>query len=118
MPLLLILEAKLAEETLSRSGNDTQLGLRIDSEETRAKAVESLHGEQLDSLSQSKLNNSSGIMYGDLTVANTGSLIMEDCFIYFVTNWRVRASADGSRIIFEYKKNGVWKMALPFIAPA
>ena len=112
------LEAKLSEETLSRSGNDTQLGERITSEESRATAVESLHGEQLSSLDASKLNKAGDMMTGDLMVASSGSIVLEDSYLYFGTAWRVKASGSGDRIVFEYKKNGVWKMALPFIAPA
>jgi hypothetical protein len=51
-------------------------------------------------------------------VASSGSIVLEDSYLYFGSAWRVKASADGSRIVFEYKKNGVWKMALPFVAPA
>jgi hypothetical protein len=112
------LESKLSEETLSRSGNDTMLGERITSEETRAKAVESFHSEQLDSLSQSKLNKGGDTMTGDLMVSSSGSIVLEDSYLYLGASWRVKGSADGTRIVFEYKKNGVWKMALPFIAPA
>jgi hypothetical protein len=65
----------------SRSGNDTMLGERITSEETRAKAVESFHSEQLDSLSQSKLNKNGDMMTGDLTVSSSGSIVLGQLYL-------------------------------------
>ena len=111
-------DASLAAEISARAAADVALGLRVDDEKTRAEAIESYHGEQLESLIQNKVNKAGDTFTGDLTVASSGSLVMEDSFIYFGAKWRVRASSDGSRIIFEYKKSdNVWRMALPFIAP-
>ena len=89
------MDASLAAETASRAAADTALGIRVDEEKIRAEAVESYHGEQLESLIQNKVNKAGDTFTGDLTVASTGSIVMEDSFIYFGSKWRVRASSDG-----------------------
>ena len=111
------IDASLAAEISARAAADVALGLRVDDEKTRAEAIESYHGEQLESLIQNKLEKAGDTITGDMLVASTGSLVMEDSFLYFGANWRVKASSDGSRIVFEYKKDNVWKGAVPFIAP-
>jgi len=112
------LNLALSEESSSRASADSSLGVLVASEEIRAKAVESGHQEMLDSLESAKLNKSGGMVSGELTVASTGSLILEDSYLYFGYRWRVRASADGSRIAFEHEKDGIWKIAVPFISSA
>lgn len=42
--------------------------------------------------------------------------VVLDSYLNFGPNWRVKASADGSRVVFEYLRSGVWKTAVPFIS--
>jgi hypothetical protein len=99
----------LQEESGSRVSADNALGSRIDDEKTRAEDVEGTHDSRLTSVENDKLNKAGGSMTGDLTI--------QDSYIYFGASWRVKASADGTRIEFQYKKTDTWKLALPFIAP-
>ncbi len=99
----------LQEESGSRVSADNALGSRIDDEKTRAEDVEGTHDSRLTSVESDKLNKAGGSMTGDLTI--------QDSYIYFGASWRVKASADGTRIEFQYKKTDTWKLALPFIAP-
>ena len=99
----------LSEESSSHVSADTALGVRVDDEKTRAEGVEAGHETRITSVEDTKLNKAGGSMTGDLTI--------QDSYIYFGTAWRVKASADGTRIEFQYKKTDTWKLALPFIAP-
>ena len=99
----------LQEESGTRVSADTALESKISDEKSRAEDVEGTHDSRLTSVENDKLNKAGGSMTGDLTI--------QDSYIYFGTAWRVRASADGTRIEFQYKKTDTWKLALPFIAP-
>lgn len=93
----------------------------IDNEKKRAEDVESkldgrvFSNEQnistnagyITSLQDDKMNKSGGNFSGDIKLV--------DSYLNFGDNWRVKASGDGSRIVFEFLKAGVWKPALPFI---
>ena len=100
----------ISEESSSRVSADNAFDTRITEEKTRAEGIESGHDLRIASVEGGKLNKSGGTM--------TGSIVLQDSYIYFGTAWRVRASADGTRIEFQYKKTDTWKLALPFIAPA
>jgi hypothetical protein len=100
----------LQEESGSRVSADSALESKISDEKSRAEDVEGTHDSRLTSVEADKLNKAGGSMTGDLTI--------QDSYIYFGTAWRVKASADGTRIEFQYKKTDTWKLALPFIAPA
>lgn len=103
-------DASLAAETASRSSADTALGVRVDDEvSARTAALAQLAGDISESM-DTKFSKSGGDISGDVTLV--------DSYLNFGDNWRVKGSADGSRIVFEYKKNGVWKSGVPFIAPA
>ena len=99
----------LQEESGSRVSADTALESKISDEKSRAEDVEGTHDSRLTSVENDKLNKAGGVLSGDLTI--------QDSYIYFGTAWRVKASADGTRIEFQYKKTDTWKLALPFIAP-
>ena len=99
----------LQEESGTRVSADTALESKISDEKSRAEDVEGTHDSRLTSVENDKLNKAGGSMTGDLTI--------QDSYIYFGTAWRVKASADGTRIEFQYKKTDTWKLALPFIAP-
>lgn len=46
----------------------------------------------------------------------SGNVKLVDSYLNFGDNWRVKASADGSKIVFEYLRAGVWRTAVPFIS--
>lgn len=56
-----------------------------------------------------KFDKVGGVISGDVVL---------DSFLYFGSSWRVRASSDGTRITFEFKRNDMWEVALPFISPS
>jgi len=54
-----------------------------------------------------KFDKSGGSISGDLSL---------DSYLQFGVNWRVKGTANGSKLVFEHMKaNGVWRVALPFI---
>lgn len=67
------------------------------------------HSDLLDGLENSKFNKSGG--------AISGAVVL-DSYLNFGPNWRVKASADGSKIVFEFKRGDVWRTAVPFISKA
>ena len=99
----------LQEESGTRVSADTALESKISDEKSRAEDVEGTHDSRLTSVEADKFDKAGGVLSGDLTI--------QDSYIYFGTAWRVKASADGTRIEFQYKKTDTWKLALPFIAP-
>ena len=91
--------AGLETETGARSDADVQLSGRVD--------VLSMSVEDLQS---SKINKSGGVFTGEVTF---------DTFVNLSTNWRIRCSNDGTKILFQHKKaDNVWRTALPFICSA
>jgi len=61
-------------------------------------------------LGDNKFNISGGSLSGDVKLV--------DSYLNFGDSWRVKASGDGLRIVFEHLKAGVWRTALPFICSA
>jgi len=54
-----------------------------------------------------KFDKSGGSISGDLSL---------DSYLQFGVNWRVKGTANGSKLVFEHMKaDGVWRTALPFI---
>jgi hypothetical protein len=96
-----------AEES-KRASDDSALGVRVDDEKKRAEGVESGHATRITSAENDKFAKAGGSISGDVVL---------DSYLYFGTAWRVKCSADGTRIEFQYKKTDTWKLALPFIAP-
>jgi hypothetical protein len=87
----------LENEVSTRSYADAQLNGRVDN---ISMAVEGLQ--------DSKMNKTGGIFIGDVT--------LEDAYLNFGSNWRVKCSGDGSKILFQHKKaDNVWRTAVPFI---
>ena len=87
----------LENELASRSYGDALLNGRVD---TVSMAVEGLQ--------DSKANKSGATFTGDVT--------LEDAYLNFGSNWRVKCSGDGSKILFQHKKaDNVWRTAVPFI---
>ncbi len=59
-------------------------------------------------LASSKFDKVGGSVSGDIVL---------DSYLQFGSNWRVKGSADGSRLVFQHKKlDNVWRNAVPFIA--
>ena len=87
----------LENEVSTRSYADAQLNGRVDN---ISMVVEGLQ--------DSKANKSGAIFTGDVR--------LEDAYLNFGESWRVKASGDGSKILFQHKKSdGIWRTAVPFI---
>ena len=84
-------------EIANRTSADNALDLKISDEKSRAEGVEAL-----------KANLSGAVFSGDAKLS--------DSYLQFGVNWRVKGSADGSRLVFEHLRNNVWKTAVPFIS--
>ena len=92
--------AGLETESGERSGADVQLSNRIN---TLSMSVEDLQ--------YSKFDKTGGDINGDVKLV--------DSYLNFGENWRVKCSADGTKILFQHKKtDNVWRTALPFICSA
>jgi hypothetical protein len=87
----------LENELANRSYGDAQLNGRVDN---ISMVVEGLQ--------DSKANKSGATFTGDVT--------LEDAYLQFGLSWRVKASGDGSKILFQHKKaDNIWRTAVPFI---
>jgi hypothetical protein len=88
----------LENEAVSRSYADAQLNGRVDN---ISMVVEGLQ--------DSKASKTGATFTGDVK--------LEDSYLNFGDNWRVKASGDGSKILFQHKKaDNVWRTAVPFIS--
>lgn len=103
--------------TEAKTASDLYADDAVEVEKSRAQGVEEGYGSRITttegnvtSLQDDKFNKSGGNISGDVKLV--------DSYLQFGDNWRVRASADGSKIVFEFKKLDVWKPALPFICKA
>ena len=76
-------------------------------EDLAAESVE--RASAVTALQSSKFNKTGGNISGEVQL---------DSYLNFGNSWRVRASGNGLRIVFEHLKNGVWRTALPFICSA
>ena len=84
-------------EISNRTAADDALDVKISNERARAEDVES-----------NKANLSGAVFSGDVQLS--------DSYLQFGSNWRVKGSADGSRLVFEHLRNNHWKTAVPFIS--
>ena len=87
----------ISSEITNRTSADDALDVKISNERARAEDVES-----------NKANLSGAVFSGDVQLS--------DSYLQFGLNWRVKGSADGSRLVFEHLRNNVWKTAVPFIS--
>ena len=88
----------LENEAVSRSYADAQLNGRVDN---ISMVVEGLQ--------DSKASKTGATFTGDVK--------LEDAYLNFGESWRVKASGDGSKILFQHKKaDGIWRTAVPFIS--
>ena len=94
-------DAAVAVEAKSRSeGDSAEAALRL-----AGDVAESAARVAADAL---KFDKAGGSVSGEVTL---------DSYLNFGTNWRVKASGDGSRIVFQHKKaDGSWKDGIPFIS--
>jgi len=100
-------------EASTRLMSDNDLRAYIDAEVnerlTQKEIFLQYRREDIDARQQAdalKFDKTGGDVSGDVVLFS---------YLYFGPSWRVKASNDGSRIVYEFKKNNVWKMALPFI---
>ena len=113
---------QLENEVVNRSVADSQLSERVDTlslgleneVSTRSYADAQLNGRAdnismvVEGLQDSKANKSGATFTGDVT--------LEDAYLQFGLSRRVKASGDGSKILFQHKKSdNVWRTAVPFI---
>jgi predicted methyltransferase MtxX (methanogen marker protein 4) len=119
------LSMSIESESSSRSAADVVINSRIDTalldletESVNRAAADALINGRVDVVNvdienlQSSKANLSGAEF-------TGDVKMVDSYLMFGNNWRVRGSADGTKIVFQHMKNdGVWRNALPFICQA
>jgi hypothetical protein len=113
---------QLENEVVNRSVADSQLSERVDTlslgleneVSTRSYADAQLNGRAdnismvVEGLQDSKANKSGATFTGDVR--------LEDAYLNFGESWRVKASGDGSKILFQHKKaDNVWRTAVPFI---
>ena len=84
------------------------MGVRIDNQFLSRESSETNLINSIIALEDNKFNKAGGSLSGDVTLV--------DSYLNFGPNWRVKASADGSKIVFQHKKaDNVWRTAIPFI---
>ena len=79
----------LNTEAKSRDDADIALGVRIDNEFLSRESSETSLGNSISALEDNKFNKVGGSLSGEVTL---------DSYLNFGPNWRVKASADGSKI--------------------
>jgi hypothetical protein len=89
-------EQSLAQLASSISETTDSLSSRITEEKSRAETEEA-----------KKFDKAGGSVSGEVTL---------DSYLNFGPSWRVRGSAAGDKLVFEYKRAGVWRTGVPFIA--
>jgi hypothetical protein len=103
-------DLRIIAEEAKRASDDASLVVRVDDEKKRAEGVESGHATRITSAETDKFNKAGGSISGDVVL---------DSYLYFGADWRVKGSADGKRLEFQFKKpDGVFRTAIPFISPA
>ena len=91
-----------------RNSQDVLLNARVTATNEDLSAESQQRAQDIEGVNNSKLNKSGGNVTGDLTLV--------DSYLHFGLNWRVKASGDGSKIVFQHKKaDNVWRTAIPFI---
>ena len=113
-----VARATAAEADLSShiSSVETNLETSIAAEVTRATDAETALGAQISSV-ETNLETSLNLKADKAGATFSGDVTL-DSYLQFGALWRVKGSADGKRLVFEYKRNDVWRTALPFITSA
>jgi hypothetical protein len=127
------IESKVGSLETAMESADSALNSRIDTlslsledENSRAVAAEAALESKIGSVetnaesalaSEVSRAQAAEALKADLSGATfTGDVQLSDSYLQFGPNWRVKGSADGSRLVFEHKRNNVWKVAVPFIS--
>jgi hypothetical protein len=109
------LHVSILNEQTERKSNDNDLRQYIDAEVNERLTQKEIFlqyrredSDARDIADALKLDKAGGIVTGDVTLV--------DSYLNFGSNWRVKASGDGSKIVFQHKKaDNVWRTAIPFI---
>ena len=109
--------ATLAEES---SRIESVNGLQSALDTSVLTQIETTNGLQtaIDGEAASRIEAANGLesLKANLSGATFTGPVQHDSYLNFGVNWRVKGSADGTRLVFERLKEGVWKTAVPFIS--
>ena len=92
-------------ESVNRQNSVSSVAVAINNE----VALRTSQKTQIDTSLSEKMPKTGGSFSGSVTL---------DDYLRFGTRWRLKGSADGKRLVFEYCQAGdnlVWKTAIPFI---
>lgn len=108
------LETKLETESARAMASEASLETKLETESARAMASEA----SLETKIEQESNRAQDVESGKANLSGadfSGPVKLFD-YLNFSENWRVKASVDGARIVFQHKKaDGVWRTAVPFI---
>ena len=108
------LETKLETESARAVASEASLETKLETENARAMASEA----SLETKIEQETNRAQDVESGKANLSGadfSGAVKLFD-YLHFSDNWRVKASVDGARIVFQHKKaDGVWRTAVPFI---
>ena len=127
----------LQEESGSRVSTDNALESKVDDEKKVREAdvsridttvfnnFDTINGRvtgEINTLdgkvtTETKAREDADALKFDKTGGNvSGDITLVDSYLNFGLNWRVKASGDGSKIVFQHMKaDRVWRTAIPFI---
>lgn len=108
------IESALQEESARALAAEGSLETKIETESARAQAREGQLETQIET--ESKRAQDAEATKANLSGADFSGAVKMFEYLHFGENWRVKASVDGARIVFQHKKaDGSWKNAVPFI---
>ena len=108
------LETKLETESARAMASEGSLETKLETESARAMAAEGSLETKVEQETARAQDVESG--KANLSGADFSGPVKLYDYLNFSENWRVKASVDGARIVFQHKKaDGVWRTAVPFI---
>lgn len=108
------LETALETESARAQAKEGSLETALETEGARAVAAESDLEQKIQSETARAQDAESN--KANLSGADFSGVVKMFEYLHFGENWRVKASIDGARIVFQHKKaDGSWKNAVPFI---